>query len=388
MERKTPVTLPDSGPLISPGVTDPRALSYAAGVAARRGGVEAPKYTAPPGGGGVPIPRLDQPHQQNITMADQARSQRLPVPHIPGGIIQPPTAPVAAPPPMGPPPLPNPMAGLLSTDMLPEVATHDPMFKSGMGSMSATVQPGLAFKYGVIRNGQHIPPQKLSTGRAGLSKETVESLNAVAAFNKQRPEIEDPVSAADAKIEKEASAKADQLLDDVKALRPKDNLDFNRIKEMQNQELLNNEDQRQIVEGRLQPMDLAKLVMSDRIQQVVPISPGVLEPTFQSMTWDEETTLKRMILEEAKQLELTDQYLLDRYSLMGLTVGLYALNGTVLPTHLNNEIEKKFDTDAFWKKFDTIKRMPFHLTASLAINFFWFEIRVRKLFVMERVKNG
>jgi hypothetical protein len=37
---------------------------------------------------------------------------------------------------------------------------------------------------------------------------------------------------------------------------------------------------------------------------------------------------------------------------------------------------------------DWVTKRPLHLIASIGTNHSWFELRVRKLFVAERVKNG
>ena len=50
--------------------------------------------------------------------------------------------------------------------------------------------------------------------------------------------------------------------------------------------------------------------------------------------------------------------------------------------------EPELDEDAFWKKFEYVARFPFHMLASLGVNYFWFDVRVRKLFVAEKLGNG
>ena len=70
---------------------------------------------------------------------------------------------------------------------------------------------------------------------------------------------------------------------------------------------------------------------------------------------------------------------------MGITCALRAVNRLPLPDHRD---EKGFNDEKFWKKFAKILRFPLPMIASLGANYFWFDVRVRKLFVAERVKNG
>src|SRR5580693_2733678 len=64
-----------TGPIVAPGVTDPRALAYAAGATARKN--PGARYAAPVAGGpGPSIPRLNAEVMPGMTMADQAAVQR------------------------------------------------------------------------------------------------------------------------------------------------------------------------------------------------------------------------------------------------------------------------------------------------------------------------
>ena len=89
---------------------------------------------------------------------------------------------------------------------------------------------------------------------------------------------------------------------------------------------------------------------------------------------------------EAKSLEPSDRYLLDKYSLMGLAVSLRSVNKKQIPLHEDHD--GNFDDKKFWEKFNIVVKFPFHMLASLAVNWFWFDMRVRRLFVAEQVGNG
>ena len=89
---------------------------------------------------------------------------------------------------------------------------------------------------------------------------------------------------------------------------------------------------------------------------------------------------------ERKGIEAPDRYLLDKFQLMTVALGISKINQTALPTHLNKE--GNFDDDLFWAKFNRVLKFPFHMLASIGVHYYWFDVRVRKLFVADRLKNG
>lgn len=377
-----------SGPFVDPVVAgrNPAAASYARQMAERMGG-------DPRGGGApVPIPPLNMPHQAGMTMADQAVATRAPAAAPVPSIFTPEQASQVA---------RSMSQGLLTTDVLPEQAKQDPMYREGHGSMYAINQPKLAEKYGVIRNGQFVAPQQLSTGKPGLSSKTVEGLKAVQEFQEKRVSAEKGDAAAEkaatdgiagmGSTAQLAGGDSKPVTDSdraaaAEALQKMDDFDFNSFRELMMKDLLNNDEQRAIVEERLKPLDLADLIMNGRITQVVPVRPNQYEPELQSMTGEEELALKRLLMEERKTLEAPDRYLLDKFQLMTIACGLRAVNKNVFPDHLDNQ--GKFDDEKFWVKFNMVLRLPFHMLASLGVHYYWFDVRVRKLFVAERLKNS
>jgi hypothetical protein len=389
-----------TGPVVAPGVTDPRALAYAAAAGKRQ---PTGRYTAPVAGGPSPsIPRLDQAAVKGMSMADQAAMQRAdeapPQSHQPtGGLFQGAPMPRVMPSPQRPPANP-----ILSADILPDEALKDPSFKEGTGSRYASSQPGLAMKYGVIRGGKRIPPQQLGQPPRGLKPETISDLETIAAAQQTREKAE----SSDASTEKEAAegtagaagrfgnAPSDgpqtkpalSEKEVVETLKKMDDFDFNTFREMMMKDIINNDDQKKIIESRCKPLDLTDMIVRGFVTQRVPIVPGRFEPEYQSMRGDEDLAIKRLIMLESKGIEVTERYLLDKFSLMALTVGLRSVNGQPLPAHLDSN--DKFDEDFFWRKFEQVTRFPFHMLASIGVNYYWFDVRVRKLFVADALGNG
>lgn len=327
-------------------------------------------------------------------MADQAIAMRAPPPQqaAPGGIFTPPVQ------------AHLPSNGIQQQDILPEAARQDPMYRDGHGAAYAINQPGLAKKYGVLRNGKLVMPQELESAPAGLKAKTVEGLEAVMKFQEQRRAAESGDEAAEraaregiagdaAKVaggEDARPATEEQKKDVERAMQNMDEFDFNAFREIMMKDLINNEEQRKIVEERLVPLDLSSLIMDGRVTQHVPIVVGKYEPTFQSFTGEEELALKRLLMLERKGIEAPDRYLLDKFQLMTVALGMCKIGTsggtTVLPPH--TDASGNFDDDMFWKKFNRVLKLPFHMLASMGVHYYWFDIRVRKLFVAERIKNG
>lgn len=416
-------------PFLDPRVSDPAAVAYAVSAEGRRrGAAPVPKFTEGnlAGGPDLPIPRLDGEPQPGLTMAQQGAAERgMPVPNIDSviaGMGGEPALRRSAPPAPSPgivegvahqqPVAPAPSKGLGALppgirpgDMLPEQAQRDPAFQPGQGAMFAVNQPHLAYKYGVMRGPQHVSPAVLknaqtaaSGAKPSLRPETLEGLEALDNFNKERVGIESGSAAEDRKIEEEAqngpargagaTTRSMTEREKKELLADMDDFDLSRFKNALFKDLLNNDEQRQIIEARLKPLDLTELIVHGRVTQVVPIQPGIFEPEFQSYGADEDLTIKRLISEEAKSLDLGERYLLDKYTLMGLTIAVKAINKTQLIDYRTNGQFSSENSESFWKKFNIVSRFNYHMISSLAVNWFWFDMRVRRLFKAETLGNG
>ena len=422
---------------VDPGVNAVAAM-YAASAAqrsaARRAAVKQalPKYAEPVGGGPGPhIPPLTAPFEQGLTMEQQAERLREAGRQAamqafmqeqgqnPQSIVEP----VALSPTManmGARPRPQ-QPQLLNDEMLPEEATRDPAFQQGQGSMFAISQPALALRYGVMRKGRRVPPQALlpSAGPGGqarqLSPQTLEGLQALEKLqqaSREKMKIQGmPQTEAEANAQADAgpaghSAQAGKLPDGVadtpaaekpkltaeeeakvkEAIKNLDSFDYDTLRQIMAEDVINNPGQKKIIEDRCEPMRIEDLVMKNRVSQRVPIVPGKFEPTYTSMTGEEDLALKRLVMQESKSVEVTERYLLDKYAFMSITCGLTALNGNPAPSHLNEQGD--FDDKKFWLKFHWVMKRPLHMLSAIGINHGWFERRVRAMFVAEKLGNG
>jgi hypothetical protein len=197
---------------------------------------------------------------------------------------------------------------------------------------------------------------------------------------------EDPdAKPADSPEEEEKRKKIQEAIEKM------DSFDYDALRREMEEDILNNPGQREIIEGRLKELDFDELVTKNRVTQEVVIHPGNEDRkglwfTYESMTGEEDLVLKQIIMKESKSIEVTGQYLLDKFAFMSIAIGLKAINGHMLPRHTNDQGE--FDEDKFWVKFNWVLQKPLHLLSCIGINHTWFETRVRKMFVAEKLGNG
>lgn len=154
------------------------------------------------------------------------------------------------------------------------------------------------------------------------------------------------------------------------------------------EDLFNNTRYKKKIEKRLEKMDVESLIMHGEVVQFVPILMKVNSPqprlsaTFRSVSAMEDLAIKKRFYDE----EGPDRFMIDRYSLMNLCIGLKSLNGAEQPPHLDEN--GKFDEAGFKKKFEKLLKMPHQLLALLVVNYIWFDERVRKLLVADELGNG
>lgn len=208
--------------------------------------------------------------------------------------------------------------------------------------------------------------QPRSPGSPVLRPETAQQLQDMAAAQaKQGTEVE-----------KEIKKDVEEAKEDLFQM-----FDFDGKNEAER--ILNNKKRRKEIESRCEPMKLEDLIMRDEVQQEVPIIPDKFVAKFRSMTPYENLFVKRIMADEKIT---SDQYLLERYGLCQLACSLMSINGSALPSHLD---ENGLPTDdLFNKKMKMIMKKSAYIIADLGINFYWFDLRVRRLLNPDDLKNG
>lgn len=215
-----------------------------------------------------------------------------------------------------------------------------------------------------------------------MSEETVEGLEAI-------KEFQDQAEAAALAEAEQVESKVDEVIEQKAEDELKENLGlddqmFEELRAAKNE--LNTPELRKAIEDRCEPLDVIQLIEEGEARQVVPIIREKFMPTFRTMSGQEDLELKRLAFKRSE----SDIYLVDRFNLMQLTAGLYAVNDQVLPTHLTESgiIDPKEPT-AFWRKFKRVISYPIQMLASLSINYSWFDQRARGLFKdLGPLKNG
>jgi len=323
------------------------------------------KRPRPPLGGAPPvrIPPLNaEPIEGGGTMDAQART------------LQDPTSPLS--------PVYNPELAMMMTKQrqgpdkgpfatLPEEAREDPSFVPGVGSMIAANQP-------------HLRRPETDGYRPALSDKSKAAIETLAAFQAQAQQVQTRTAEEPTEEDKKRQVDASNLGKVV--AKTEENL-YEELKDILGDgpqfNLLNNPERKKTIEGRLAPMSITDIIVYGEVRQNVVVVPDKLVVAYRSVSAEEDLAIKQMMFGEAGG----DRYLMDKYTIMQLTLALVSINGDELPTHLDDK--KKFKEDLFRKKFEKVVRFPIQWIADLGIQYLWFDERVRKLFVgqTEELKN-
>ena len=177
----------------------------------------------------------------------------------------------------------------------------------------------------------------------------------------------------------EASVKEETTKEDSKDFF--DLMDFNRLNEAER--ILNSKARRKEIESRLTPMKLEDLILTDEVTQVVSIVPEKFWVKFRSATPAESLFVKRLMSDEKTT---SDQYLMEKFSIYQLTCSLVSINGNDLPSHMSEKGEPS--EDLFMKKLKMVLKKSVYVISDLGINFYWFDLRVRRLLNPDDLKNG
>lgn len=266
---------------------------------------------------------------------------------------------------------------LLPLDTLPDTAFADPEFRNGPATTLASGHPALALKYGIRRNGVTMKPSK--DGTAWVPE--VASPPVSASPEEVTPGKQEPRS------EQEEASK-EELQEAAYA--PND-FDLARLRELVVRDLLNNDIQRRKIEARLTPIDpiaaVKGMIIGTRLTQLIPIIPGVFEPTFEQLPFSVENRLQAMIVLEVGNLDIAKVHLMDKYALWGMMCALKALKGINLPSIYEDD-GRTFSEKRFELKMNVLFNLPTELIASLMVHYSWFSLRVRAALQVADIKNG
>lgn len=217
--------------------------------------------------------------------------------------------------------------------------------------------------------------QPRPAGSPVITDDTADMLTAAAKAAKDKNQAALQNAPTTEEEKKEAEKKLDEDLLDL--------FDFEKKNEAQR--VLENPKRRKAIEERTNktnPMSFKELLERDEVRQKVVIIPGEFEPTYRSLTPEENFFVKKMMAAESG----SDQYMLEKFAMMQLCCSLVDINGTPLVDHRNPNGE--VDVQMFDKKMKQLMKKSLTIIADLGLNYAWFDIRVRKLINPDELKNG
>jgi hypothetical protein len=234
--------------------------------------------------------------------------------------------------------------------------------------------------------------------RSGLSAETARGLQALQQQVKQQqsqsqgePPVEQTETEEAPQAEEEKAAPAPESPARVsEAIAEADDLELDYLMSRARQDAINNEEQQKIIEARVKPMDLSTGITTGEFRQLVPIKPGVLEVMYRTVSPMEMEHIRRLVLEMQLRDERMSNLSVDRFTLMQTVAAIVHIGGQALPAHIKNPgtLEAEFLDDVFSQKYSIIGGYPSPMIHALSTHAYWFDMRVRRLFTMEALKNG
>ena len=243
---------------------------------------------------------------------------------------------------------------------LPPEADNDPRTVPGVGSNLAANQPHMTDSSGAYK-----PP---------IGEKSMEALKDLEqkATEVQQREAQKAQEAVVADVEKQVEEGGVQAEKELRSLLGDTMTD-----------VLNNEERKREIESRLEPLDLIEYITSGELTQEVVIVPDKLSVTLRTPSIDEDLSVKRLMYEERGG----DRYVMDKYTLMNLTLGIVAINGQEIPSHLDKQ--GQFDENLFLRKYGIVRKMPMQLVGDFGVQFMWFDHRVRRLLAgqTDAIKN-
>lgn len=254
---------------------------------------------------------------------------------------------------------------------VPPGAEEMPGFRQGIGSQYMGNQPNLQVPPGV----GGAPPQGDGPYKPNLSPETMQEMHRVAQTSDAAVKnfANEAASTQSKEVQKEKEERARQMEEDFRRM----------LNDDETWDRLNNPERKEKIEKGLAKLDITDLIIHGECRQDVPINDNVVY-TFRTVTGKEDLAVKRMMFGEKGG----DRYLMDKYTLMQLTLAFVGLNGEELPTHLDKDGD--VDDEKFKDKFGKVLRFPMQLLADCGIQYMWFHERVKSLFddSDEELKNG
>lgn len=229
-----------------------------------------------------------------------------------------------------------------------------------------------------MREAKNMSKEEQKVRPKKLSPETVEGL---ARAQEEVKVAEDKKSGEQSDVDTTADdlEKAEEEM-----LRRQSLFDFDSI--TQQRQILTNPKRKEVIEKRLQEMDISDMITKREIVQDVPVMPGKLIYTLRTFNQHEHLFCLQYIYDHPGSAVYAEEFL----NTCKMVCSLVAINGALLPNHIKNAgtAQEEIDKEAFEKKLYHVANFPTHLIADISIQIMWFDERVHKLFDVGNLKNG
>jgi len=143
---------------------------------------------------------------------------------------------------------------------------------------------------------------------------------------------------------------------------------------------------KKVIEERLEPLDIADMIMKREIQQTIPVIPAKLNYTMRTFNQHEHLFCLQYVFD----MRGSQVYAEELLNTCKLVCSLVAINGAQLPEHRKDvgTAKETIDKVAFEKKMFHVASFPTQMIADISVQAIWFTERVNKLFSLDEIKNG
>lgn len=230
-------------------------------------------------------------------------------------------------------------------------------------------------------------PSQAPTG--GLSPATAEGLRAIKQATEAAMKAKEAEKATQepAAAEEKPNVVAEQ--EDSFTARGLDDLELGQLMGRIQQDVLNNTEQRKLIESRLDPIDIKVGIAKGRFEQFVPIVPGVLEVWYRSVTPFENMHIRRMLLEMAEGDPMFETLSIETYTALNVTASIHQLNGERWEEHVDlSSGSPTFNPEILRRKLDRLMLMPIQIVHSVGVHSSWFDSRCREALKVPSLKGG
>lgn len=184
--------------------------------------------------------------------------------------------------------------------------------------------------------------------------------------------------------EAKRKAEADKAEAEARVLANLGGFDYDTFRSLVVDNPFLSKDLKESIESSLEPIALKDLILG-RGQQIVEIVRGELAVIFQTLKGREDLLIKRIMRSDADQLGV---YFEDKKAILTLCIGLEAINGQLMPA-LEDPAESGATSEAtLLRRFNALLELPIQLIAFLAVNYNWFDLRVKRTLTPQNLKNG